>query len=215
MGANTVGIDASKSNIAIASLHASADPRLRSGTSQLTYLSTPVEALLSEDKRYDVVCASEVIEHVDNPAVFLSTCAQLLKVRALFPLFMILKHKSAQPGGHLFLSTISRAPLAYLLTVFFAEDVLGKVSKGTHTYSKFIKPSELIQFFREYRSSPTASTSPWITSAASSPYYLNRLEAECRGLIFNPLQTRWHLASRNAWGALECNYLFWVRSPKS
>ena len=72
------------------------------------------------------------------------------------------------------------------------------LSKGTHTYSKFIKPSELIQFssFREYRST---STSPWITS---SPYCLNRLEAECRGLIFNPLQTRWHLASRNAWGAI-------------
>lgn len=84
MGANTVGIDASKSNIAIASLHASADPGLRSGTSKLTYLNTPAEDLLSEDKRFDVVCASEVIEHVDNPAVFLSTCAQLLKVRPLF-----------------------------------------------------------------------------------------------------------------------------------
>jgi 2-polyprenyl-6-hydroxyphenyl methylase/3-demethylubiquinone-9 3-methyltransferase len=86
MGANTVGIDASKSNIAIASLHASADPRLKpsSATSQLTYLNMPAEALLSEQKRYDVVCAMEVIEHVDNPAVFLSTCAQLLKVRPFF-----------------------------------------------------------------------------------------------------------------------------------
>ena len=84
MGANTVGIDASKSNIAIASLHASVDPLLRPGSSQLTYLNIPAEALLSEQKRYDVVCAMEVIEHVDHPAVFLSTCAQLLKVRPAF-----------------------------------------------------------------------------------------------------------------------------------
>jgi hypothetical protein len=84
MGANTLGIDASKSNIAIASLHAAADPLLRPGTSQLAYLNMPAEALLSEQKRYDVVCAMEVIEHVDHPAVFLSTCAQLLKVRLPF-----------------------------------------------------------------------------------------------------------------------------------
>jgi 2-polyprenyl-6-hydroxyphenyl methylase/3-demethylubiquinone-9 3-methyltransferase len=91
MGANTVGIDASKSNIAIASLHASADPRLRPGSSQLTYLNTPAEALLSEQKRYDVVCALEVIEHVDNPAVFLATCAQLVKVQSPFSLCLWLR----------------------------------------------------------------------------------------------------------------------------
>ena len=98
-----------------------------------------------------------------------------------------------------------------------AEDVLRQVTTGTHTYSKFIKPAELVQFFRDYRSSPTleaptALSRPWITSASSS--YLPRTEAELRGLIYNPLQARWHLAPRNAWGALECNYLFWVCKPK-
>jgi len=83
MGANTLGIDASESNIAIASLHASADPRLApsSGTSRLTYLNAPAESLLSQPKRYDVVCSMEVLEHVENPSVFLSTCAELVKVR--------------------------------------------------------------------------------------------------------------------------------------
>ena len=33
-----------------------------------------------------------------------------------------------QPGGHLFLSTIARTPLAYLITIFAAEDVLRRVS---------------------------------------------------------------------------------------
>ncbi|KAF8200393.1 3-demethylubiquinone-9 3-methyltransferase [Pholiota molesta] len=215
MGANTLGIDASASNIAIASLHAAADPRLAStpsSPSNLSYLNAPAETLLAESKQYDVVCSMEVLEHVDNPATFLSTCAQLVK-----------------PGGHLFLSTISRTPLAYALTILLAEDILRQVSSGTHTYSKFVKPSELVQFFRDYRSPPSPSSTipnsreqdspagshsrPWITTPPSSNY-LPRMEAELRGLIYNPLQARWHLAPRDAWGALECNYLFWVRKPK-
>jgi polyprenyldihydroxybenzoate methyltransferase/3-demethylubiquinol 3-O-methyltransferase len=128
---------------------------------------------------------------------------------------------------------MSRTPLAYFLTIFMAEDVLRQVTRGTHTYSKYIKPSELVQFFREYQSPPqslqslvdaqqqqnanlssttTALGRPWITTPPSSTY-LNRMEAELRGLIYNPLQAGWILAPRDAWGSLECNYLFWVRRP--
>ncbi|TFK39779.1 S-adenosyl-L-methionine-dependent methyltransferase [Crucibulum laeve] len=218
LGAHTTGIDASESNITIASLHASADPKLAPPSRALTYLHAPAETLLASPKRYDVVCSMEVLEHVDNPTSFLSTCAELVK-----------------PGGHLFLSTISRTPLAYALTILMAEDILRKVSSGTHTYSKFIKPSELVQFFREYRSPLPSSSShslphspshpssippspqqtysrPWISTPSSSPPA--RTQAETRGLIYNPLQARWHLAPRNAWGSTECNYLFWVRKPK-
>lgn len=78
LGAHTTGIDASESNVAIAKLHAFADPKL----AQLSYIHAPGESLLVSPKRYDVVCSLEVLEHVDNPASFLSTCAELLKVRA-------------------------------------------------------------------------------------------------------------------------------------
>ncbi|KAF9530397.1 S-adenosyl-L-methionine-dependent methyltransferase [Crepidotus variabilis] len=206
MGANTLGIDASQSNIAIASSHASADPALKpaSGRSNLRYRNAPAETLLLEPKRYDVVCSMEVLEHVENPADFLSTCAELLK-----------------PGGHLFLSTIARTPTAYFLTILVAEDILGKVSKGTHTYAKYIKPSELLDYFRDYHSppnnqlktSPPVSSRPWITSPSSTTY-LNRSEADIRGLIYKPLAARWSLAPRDAWWALECNYMLWVRKPK-
>ncbi|KAF8159435.1 S-adenosyl-L-methionine-dependent methyltransferase [Crassisporium funariophilum] len=210
MGANTLGIDASEANIAIATLHSAADPKLSSsvsGPSSLSYLHAPAETLLTQRKRYDVVCSMEVLEHVDNPSAFLSTCAELLK-----------------PGGHLFLSTISRTPLAYALTILVAEDILRKVTSGTHTYSKFVKPSELVQYFRDYRSPSLANldsvthehslaSRPWISTPKFSTY-LPRLEAELRGLVYNPLQGRWHLAPRDSWGALECNYLFWVRKPK-
>jgi len=91
MGANTLGIDASESNIAIASMHSSADPTLSSGSTassrqgSLTYLHSSAESLLPLPKRYDVVCSMEVLEHVDNPAAFLSTCAELLRVGRSFP----------------------------------------------------------------------------------------------------------------------------------
>lgn len=79
MGARTLGVDASESNIGIASAHASADPEL-SSTGELVYQNTCAEELVREPKRYDVVCSMEVLEHVDNPAGFLSTCAELVKV---------------------------------------------------------------------------------------------------------------------------------------
>lgn len=202
LGAKTLGIDASESNVKIATLHASADPKLK----HLNYVNAPAELLLESPKRYDVVCSMEVIEHVDNPASFLSTCAELVK-----------------PGGHLFLSTISRTPLAYFLAIFLAEDVLRKVSRGTHTYSKFIKPTELVSFFQKYRS-PTSKlvdqqylehfTLPkaWI-SPESSPASPPRTEAEVRGLIYKPLQGKWTLAPRDAWAATDASYIFWVRKP--
>ncbi|KAK0202619.1 S-adenosyl-L-methionine-dependent methyltransferase [Desarmillaria ectypa] len=184
LGARTVGIDASESNIEIAKHHASTDSKL---SENLSYMHTSVESLLSQPKRYDVVCSMEVLEHVDNPALFLSTCAQLLK-----------------PSGHLFLSTISRTPLAYFLTILMAENVLQRVAPGTHTYSKFIKPSELIEFFQSHGSRP------WIAPSAAQP---TRTEAEVRGIVYNPLSSSWNLAPRDAWAATECNYMFWVRKP--
>ncbi|KAJ7475852.1 S-adenosyl-L-methionine-dependent methyltransferase [Mycena latifolia] len=191
LGAKTLGVDASEANISIAKLHAAQDPKLvqPNSSTSLAYLHTPAETLLASSKRYDVVCSMEVLEHVDNPPAFLDTCAQLVK-----------------PGGHLFLSTISRTPLAYFLTIFMAENVLRKVASGTHTHSKFVRPEELTAFFRSYPN----TESPWVDAGRGSP---TRTQAEIRGLVYNPLASRWVLAPRDAWGAAECNYLFWVRKP--
>ncbi|CAE6452230.1 unnamed protein product, partial [Rhizoctonia solani] len=132
LGARTTGIDASQNNIHIATLHASQDPSFVSGENQLEYQHTSAEALVGRDAQFDVVCAMEVVEHVDNPAEFLRNCGKLVK-----------------PGGHLFMSTISRTPISYFLTVLMAERVLGLVERGTHTHSKYVNPSELVAFFRD------------------------------------------------------------------
>ncbi|KAG6909019.1 hypothetical protein DXG01_002405 [Tephrocybe rancida] len=172
LGANTLGIDASESNIKIAQLHAANDPKLE----RLSYLNAPAETLVESSKRYDVVCSLEVLEHVDNPATFLSTCAELVK-----------------PGGHLFLSTISRTPLAYLLTIFLAEDVLRKVSRGTHTYSKFIKPTELVAFFQKYKSS---NVNPQDLELATLPKAWISPHASPESPPLSEAEAKWHLASR-------------------
>lgn len=214
LGARTTGIDASESNIAIAQHHASLDSRLRDN---LTYKHASAESLLSKSKQFDVVCSMEVLEHVDNPAMFLKTCSELVKVSACLTSNRYAMLINNKPSGHLFLSTISRTPLSYFLTIFMAEKVLRQVAGGTHTYSKYINPSELLQFFQSYRT-PIPSTKdtpsqsrPWITRLYNGEP--TRAEAEVRGMIYNPLSSSWILAPRGAWGAAECNYIFWVRKP--
>jgi 2-polyprenyl-6-hydroxyphenyl methylase/3-demethylubiquinone-9 3-methyltransferase len=135
----------------------------------------------------------EVLEHVSNPAHFLSECCSLVK-----------------PGGHLFLSTIARTPLAYALTILFAEHISGKVSKGTHTFSKYVNPEELLDFFKDYPPNPEEGAK-WIEPSAQT--YIPRHQAEVRGLIYNPLSASWSLGPRNSLVGAQCNYILWVRKP--
>ncbi|KAI0269637.1 hypothetical protein BGY98DRAFT_1013229, partial [Russula aff. rugulosa BPL654] len=117
----------------------------------------------------------EVVEHVDNPAGFLRSCAEL-----------------AKPGGDLFLSTIACTPLSYLLSIIAAEKLLRLVEPGTHTYSKFVSPRELIDFFTMLLK---PGSRPWIfrTYAHGLP---TRLEAEVRGIVYVPWLGDWVLAPR-------------------
>ena len=74
----------------------------------------------------------EMLEHVPDPASVVRACAKLCK-----------------PGGTLFFSTLNRNPKSYLFAIIGAEYILKLLPKGTHEYTKFIKPSELVAFTRE------------------------------------------------------------------
>jgi len=54
----------------------------------------------------------------------------------------------ARPGGHVFVSTLNRTPRAYVMAILGAEYVLRLLPAGTHTYEKFIRPSELAAWAR-------------------------------------------------------------------
>ncbi|KAG8752742.1 Hexaprenyldihydroxybenzoate methyltransferase, mitochondrial [Serendipita sp. 396] len=191
LGANTLAIDASETNIQVAKAHAARDPAFNSQDSllrrELTYRCTTSHELVEEGQSFDLVCSLEVLEHVDNPADFLKSCAALVK-----------------PGGHLVLSTIARTPLSYFLTIFMAENVLRMVTPGTHSFSKYVNAPELLEFFR--------SQVPWLPRTSSEPP--SNL-AELRGMIYNPLSGTWGLLPRGAPLALECNYILWLRKPVS
>ena len=68
----------------------------------------------------------EVVEHVIELPTFIESCAQLLK-----------------PDGITFIATINRNPLSWLFAIVGAEYILGWLPRGTHKWSKFVKPSEL------------------------------------------------------------------------
>jgi 2-polyprenyl-6-hydroxyphenyl methylase/3-demethylubiquinone-9 3-methyltransferase len=75
---------------------------------------------------FAAVTCMELVEHVPDPASIIAACADLV-----------------QPGGRLFFSTVNRTWIARLLVIWAAENMLGIVSKGTHTYARFVRPEEM------------------------------------------------------------------------
>jgi len=131
-GVHVTGIDLSEKALGVARLHL-----LESGQ-QVDYRHIAVEQLAAEQPaQYDLVTCLEMLEHVPDPASVIHACGQLVK-----------------PGGHVFFSTISRNPKAYLLAVVGAEYILRMLPKGTHDYAKFIKPSELARWAKEGQLEP-------------------------------------------------------------
>jgi 2-polyprenyl-6-hydroxyphenyl methylase/3-demethylubiquinone-9 3-methyltransferase len=122
MGASTSAIDASNKNIEVARLHAN-----QSGLN-INYRVSTAEKLASENAQFDIVLALEIIEHVADIDLFVSSCASLIK-----------------PGGLMIFATLNRTAKAFLLAIIGAEYVLRWLPRGTHRWDRFIKPSELTQ----------------------------------------------------------------------
>lgn len=126
-GARVTGIDLAEKPLKVAQLHL-----LESGN-HVEYRQIPAEDLARElPQRFDVVTCMELLEHVPDPASTVRACAEL-----------------AKPGGQLFFSTINRNLKSYLFAVIGAEYVLRLLPRGTHSYAKFIRPSELAAWCRE------------------------------------------------------------------
>lgn len=125
-GAKVTGIDMGEAPLAVARLH-SIESKLT-----IDYRRITAEELAEEQAgQYDIVTCLEMLEHVPDPSKVIKACAELVK-----------------PGGHVYFSTINRNPKAYTFAILGAEYVLNLLPKGTHEYSKFIKPSEMAQWSR-------------------------------------------------------------------
>lgn len=129
-GSIVTGIDASVELIDIAKQHAEQD------SIKINYLHCRVEDSVekfAKEKKFDVITCMELLEHVDDPAQVIQASTQLLK-----------------PGGTVIFSTLNRNLKSFLYAIVGAEYVLKLLPKGTHEYSKFIKPSELISTAKQY-----------------------------------------------------------------
>ena len=132
LGARVTGIDASESSINVAKQH-SIKSRL-----EINYRCITTTDLLKNKKekflnKFDIVIASEVIEHVNERKVFLSDISKLCR-----------------SGGLVVFTTINKSFLGIILGKFFAENILNVVPKNTHNPEKFISPQELSSEAQEH-----------------------------------------------------------------
>lgn len=126
-GAKTTGIDLSDAVLSIARDHAN------NQNLSIEYINTTVEVFAKNNRKtFDVVTCMEMLEHVPDPSSIIRSCADLLK-----------------PRGTLILSTINRNLKSKMMMIYGAEYITNMVPKGTHEYSKFIRPSELMEFVRK------------------------------------------------------------------
>jgi 2-polyprenyl-6-hydroxyphenyl methylase/3-demethylubiquinone-9 3-methyltransferase len=127
LGAQVMGIDLSEKALKVAQLH------LLESRAPVDYAKASAEEFAeSHAGEFDVITCMELLEHVPDPSSTVTACAQLTKA-----------------GGHVFFSTINRNPKAYLFAIIGAEYLLKLLPKGTHDYSRFVKPHELARWCRD------------------------------------------------------------------
>lgn len=122
-GAMVTGLDMASDALSVARLHA-----LEVGVEVNYQQSTAEQYAQTNVAQFDVVTCMEMLEHVPDPMSVIQACADL-----------------AKPGATLFFSTLNKTVKAYLLAIIGAEQVLKLVPKGTHEFSKFIRPSDLMR----------------------------------------------------------------------
>jgi len=163
-GAIVSAIDAGEEPINVARLH------LLESCLNIDYQCATAEQFASTHaEQFDVVTCMEMLEHVPDPQSVVQACADLCK-----------------PGGYLFFSTINRNAKSWLMMIVGAEYILDMVPKGTHTYDKLIRPSELARSLRQ----------------------AGLQLSDMRGMEYKPLSKQYHLTNN-----CDVNYLLCARKP--
>ena len=121
LGANVLGIDASKKNIEVAKFHA------KKNKLKIDYKVASPETLASQ-KKFDVILNMEIVEHVENVDFFIKKSSELLK-----------------KNGIMFVATLNKTFKSYLFAIVGAEYILKWLPIGTHDWEKFISPNDLIK----------------------------------------------------------------------
>ena len=120
LGGMVTGIDVTSEAIDAARTHATANGL------DITYHCQSAEALAASGATFDVIYASEVIEHVADRNVFAAAIADMLA-----------------DNGVVVLTTINRTLPAIAFAKYALEYIVRIIPTGTHDPKKFVKPDEL------------------------------------------------------------------------
>jgi 2-polyprenyl-6-hydroxyphenyl methylase/3-demethylubiquinone-9 3-methyltransferase len=120
-GHRVTGLDLSASSLQIAQ---SSDP-----TGSAQYVVGSATALPFADQSFEVVCAMDLLEHVEDPQRVIAEASRVLK-----------------PGGLFFFHTFNRNPLSWLIILKGVDWFVPAAIPNMHVYRLFIKPGELTQW---------------------------------------------------------------------
>jgi 2-polyprenyl-6-hydroxyphenyl methylase/3-demethylubiquinone-9 3-methyltransferase len=117
-GAEVVGCDISRESIAAAT---------RAADGRGEFLTCDARKMPFSDESFDHVLLMDLVDHIPDYSRALTEAARIVK-----------------PGGKVFVGTINRTFSSRLFAIILGEG-LRLIPKGTHSYTLFIKPDELIE----------------------------------------------------------------------
>jgi 2-polyprenyl-6-hydroxyphenyl methylase/3-demethylubiquinone-9 3-methyltransferase len=157
LGAHVTGVDPVAESIEAADAHGA-----EAGLA-IEYVTGTIEDLTMAGRRFDLTLAMEVIEHTPDPEAFIEALAA-----------------ATRPGGLIVLSTLSRTWRAWWLAIVGAEYLLRWLPAGTHSWQRFLRPSEVARLMRRHGIRPLdvtgvaydLATGDFHTTADSSVNYM-------------------------------------------
>jgi 2-polyprenyl-6-hydroxyphenyl methylase/3-demethylubiquinone-9 3-methyltransferase len=159
LGASVVGIDASAMSIEVARRHS-----IKSGL-HIDYRHMLSSELADTNEQFDIVINAEVVEHVPDQAGLIKECGHLVN-----------------QDGMAILATLNRTFKSYLIAILGAEYVMRYLPIGTHSWRKFVTPSEL--------------------NAMASAAGLRHLSES--GMAYNPMSKKWRLSKNMSVNYIQC-----------
>ncbi|MDB6081372.1 MAG: 2-polyprenyl-3-methyl-5-hydroxy-6-metoxy,4-benzoquinol methylase [Chlamydiia bacterium] len=117
-GYAVTGIDISGDSLEVARRHDT--------SKQVIYKRADAYALPFEDASFDVVCATDILEHVEKPELLIQEVSRVLRKDGIF-----------------FFHTFNRTFLSYLLVIKGVDWFVKNAPEHMHVYDLFITPEEL------------------------------------------------------------------------
>ncbi|MDH4468490.1 MAG: bifunctional 2-polyprenyl-6-hydroxyphenol methylase/3-demethylubiquinol 3-O-methyltransferase UbiG [Bacteriovoracaceae bacterium] len=123
-GHKVTGVDISQSSLDVAKKH--------DLTKSVQYIKGDVRKLPFEDESFDVVCAMDLLEHVNNPVEVVREASRVLR-----------------RGGKFYFHTFNRNWISFFVIIKLVEWLVPNTPKNLHVLSLFITPAELKKMLDE------------------------------------------------------------------